>query len=187
MSTLQIVMWYNKKCFRGFWSSTLKHSPRDLSLRVSAIWFISHLGWLVILSKWNLHLFLDPTLSRIIFLSQWVLFRSWCDIIKNVLEIGPLWNRRRATYCYDVITVFIHFRMILSKYNFLIIFWSDVQSDLFSFLSDHKEIVTISLLLAKNDVWLNCSKVMIHLTLVDTRLYARRIMKFCFIFLRIGL
>ena len=83
MSTLQIVMWYNKKCFRGFWSSTLKHSPRDLSLRVSAIWFISHLGWLVILSKWNLHLFLDPTLSRIIFfLSQWVLFRSRRDIIK---------------------------------------------------------------------------------------------------------
>lgn len=67
--------------------------------------YLSHLGWLVILSKWNLHLFLDPTLSRIIFF----------------------------------------------------------------FLSDHKEIVTISLLMAKDDVWLNCSKVMIHLTLVDTR------------------
>lgn len=75
------------------WCDTIKMFQRFLKFysethwcvtyRYASVRFISHLGWLVILSKWNLHLFLDPTLSRIIFfLSRWVLFGSWCDIIK---------------------------------------------------------------------------------------------------------
>ena len=82
----------------GSWCDTIKmfqrsvHSEADVTrliivTSVRSI-YLSRLGWLVILSKWNLHLFLDPMLSRIIFffISQWS--QRNCD---NLVTYGEKW------------------------------------------------------------------------------------------------
>lgn len=57
---------------------------------------------------------------------------------KNVSEIGPLWNKRRITYCYDVSTVLFHFGIILSKYNFLIYIFDPIRRSVGSFFCLHE-------------------------------------------------
>ena len=162
MSTLQIMMWYNKNVSEigPLWNNC-RVTYRCMSVRSYSI-----LGWSFqsTISK----CYFDPTLSRIIFFLSRVLFKSWCDIIKMFQRLS---SALKQTLCNASLRCQCDPHILfgdLSFQNNLCISSNSTFSRIF-FFCDHKEIVTISLLMAKNDVWLNCSKVMIHLTLVDTR------------------